>query len=573
MKYTGGEAMVEVLKGQKVNAIFCSPGTEWGPVWEALARLHGEGHDEPRYFNCRHELLAATAAIGYAQKGEGMAAILLHTAGGVLNCAMSIHGAYLEQVPMLVFAGESARFTEGEDLERGRGYQWLHLSDVGGPSRIAAPFVKWSQAVTSRETLAGTVARACEIARMAPQGPVCVSIPKEYLQEVLEEDIPRFPTLQSYCPPRPDDIERIAALLVDSHKPILITERAGAQPQAVQKLVELAESLAIPVFESMWGEAINFPKEHPLHGGFDVTQAIREADVILVVAALHPWNPQRTSPPPKTKVLFIDNQAPYQQYPFWNYRADVIVAADVVLALEALVERVKAKKGASAARFDCLQKWNGTQNQSPALWDRHAQQFRDKKPIDAHWLCHAINEWLPPDAIVVMEIITPMIVAARLIRRLKLGNLCKGNYRGLGAGMGVALGIKLTSPHQHVVHLVGDGSFNYAPVLAGFGFAQEYHVPVLTVIFNNRSYGAMKNVHLSLYPDGWASRTGRFYGVDIAPSPDYVQVMRAFDGYGERVEDPDEIVPALGRAWAELEKGRSALLDIIMDIEDPGDRL
>ena len=147
MAYTGGEAIVEVLKQQGVKAIFCSPGTEWAPVWEALAKLHAQGQKEPAYFNCRHEMLAVTAAIGYALKGRGLPAVLLHTSSGLLHGSMSIRGAYMTQVPMLVCAGESLRFTEGKG-SKGQGHQWTHgLSETGGPSRMAAPF-----SMTSRLT-------------------------------------------------------------------------------------------------------------------------------------------------------------------------------------------------------------------------------------------------------------------------------------------------------------------------------------------------------------------------------------------------------------------------------------
>jgi len=569
MRYTGGEALVEVLKRQEVKAIFCSPGSEWGPVWEALAKQHAQGDREPEYFNCRHEMLAASAAIGYAQKGGGLPAIMVHTAAGLLHCAMAIHGAYTDHVPMVVFAGESARFTEGEDTESNRGWQWLHLSDVGGPSRMAAPFVKWTQAVTSRETLPGTIARACQIARMEPQGPVLLSIAKEYLQEELEESLPRIPILRSYSPPNPADVEKIAALLQGSQNPIIITERVGAQPQAVQKLVELAETLTIPVFESMTPESVNFPKEHPLHAGYDVTQAIREADVVLVVEAMHPWNPQLTIPRPDAHVLFIDHQAPYQQFPFWNYRSDMTVTADALLTLEALLASLKTKGRLEAARPGRAAAWQAKHEQMLAAWDQRAHQARQKQPIDPYWLCYAINAWLPPEVIVIQDTTTTNPAVNRLIRRIQPGNLYKGNVRGLGSGMGVALGAKLAAANQPVVHLVGDGSFNYAPVTSALGFAQEYHLPVLTIVFNNGSYRAMKSALLRLYPEGWATRTRTFYGAAIAPTPDYAQLMKAFDGYGEKVSDPEEIAPALSRAWSEIQQGRSALLDVILDAEDP----
>src|SRR3989304_8090865 len=104
MRYSGGESLVEVLKRQEVKAIFCSPGSEWGPVWEALAKLHGQGTKEPAYFNCRHEELAVSAAIGYAQKSGRLPAVLLHISSGLLHGAMAIRRAYMDQVPLIVFA-------------------------------------------------------------------------------------------------------------------------------------------------------------------------------------------------------------------------------------------------------------------------------------------------------------------------------------------------------------------------------------------------------------------------------------------------------------------------------------
>ena len=102
MRYTGGEALVRVLKHQGVRAIFSSPGTEWAPVWEALARLRAEGDKELKYYNCRHEMLALSEAIGYAEKSGELPAVLLHTSSGLLHGAMGIRGAYMDQVPMVI---------------------------------------------------------------------------------------------------------------------------------------------------------------------------------------------------------------------------------------------------------------------------------------------------------------------------------------------------------------------------------------------------------------------------------------------------------------------------------------
>ena len=104
-----------------------------------------------------------------------------------------------------------------------------------------------------------------------------------------------------------------------------------------------------PLLESEWYnfDALNFPKDHPLHAGYDAGQAIRDADVILVVAAAAPWDPQQTGPRPDAKGVFIDEQALYQQLPFWNYRADMIMAADALSVLGMVVEKVLSSEGLS----------------------------------------------------------------------------------------------------------------------------------------------------------------------------------------------------------------------------------
>ena len=116
-----------------------------------------------------------------------------------------------------------------------------------------------------------------------------------------------------------------------------------------------------------------------------------------------------------------------------------------------------------------------------------------------------------------------------------------------------------------MIFLVGDGSFNYNPVLAGLGLCQEYHLPILTIILNNGSYAAMKSAHQKYYPQGWAVSHNTYFGVDIAPQPDYTKVAEAFDAYGERVEEPDAIESALDRALEQMAIGRAALLDVILE--------
>ena len=105
-----------------------------------------------------------------------------------------------------------------------------------------------------------------------------------------------------------------------------------------------------------------------------------------------------------------------------------------------------------------------------------------------------------------------------------------------------------------MVLLIGDGAFNYNPVLAGLGLCQEYDMPILIVVMNNGGYMAMKSAHDLLYPEGYAARAGAYFGVDIAPAPEYAKLAAAFGAYGEKIERPEYIEQALGRGLAEMER-------------------
>jgi acetolactate synthase-1/2/3 large subunit len=134
---------------------------------------------------------------------------------------------------------------------------------------------------------------------------------------------------------------------------------------------------------------------------------------------------------------------------------------------------------------------------------------------------------------------------------------------GLGQGLGLSLGVKLAKPDRPVVTLIGDGGFLYNPVLQSFGASRDFNLPILVVIFNNRKYAAMQGMHKRMYPDGVAVETGNYLGTFIN-GPDYVKVIEAFGGYGERVEDPSALQDALKRGHEAVRAGRTAVLDVVV---------
>ena len=134
---------------------------------------------------------------------------------------------------------------------------------------------------------------------------------------------------------------------------------------------------------------------------------------------------------------------------------------------------------------------------------------------------------------------------------------------GLGVGLGSALGVKIAKPDKAVVAVIGDGAFNYNPTLAALGFAQEYQVPILIVVFNNQSYASMKNNLSRHYPEGWGMRTGIHHGAYIQPAPAYSDLAPMFGGYGEHVDRISELKPALERSLLEVQGGRLAIVNVV----------
>jgi len=167
----GGEAILEAFRGLGLDYIISSPGSEWSPVWEALARQKANQKAGPAYIDCWHETLAVDMAMGHTQMTGRMQAVLLHAGAGLLQGSAGMHSAMLAEVPMVIMSGESVSF--GEDPQLAIEPQWYRsLSIVGGPQRLVEPVTKWATQAGNVHTLYEHVVRAGEFAQRAPMGPV-----------------------------------------------------------------------------------------------------------------------------------------------------------------------------------------------------------------------------------------------------------------------------------------------------------------------------------------------------------------------------------------------------------------
>src|ERR1041385_5059209 len=198
-----------------------SPGSEWSPVWEALARQKLENKAGPTFIESWHETLAVNMATGYTLITGRPQATLLHAGVGMLQGSMGVHGALQNEVPMVVMSGESQSLGENPDLAIEQ--QWYGGAAGGGLGRFVEPVAKWSRAVTSPYTLYESVIRAGEMAQRTPKGPVYLNVALEHMLHdwtppAHERDVPFAPRTAAH----PSEIAKVADLLVAAKNPIVV---------------------------------------------------------------------------------------------------------------------------------------------------------------------------------------------------------------------------------------------------------------------------------------------------------------------------------------------------------------
>ena len=555
----GGEAVLEAFRNLGIRYIVCSPGSEWGSVWEAIARQKVSGAVGPEYLSCWHETLAVDIAMGYTLASGRMQAVMLHAGVGLLQGAAGIHSAYIQNVPMVVLSGQSLSYGEQPGFDPGA--QWYqNLSVVGGPQRLVEPYVKWASQVASVDTLYESILRAGHMAQRTPAGPVYVNVPIE-TQLCPWTKPARLRKAEPFVLPRAPaaDIERVAALVRDAKNPLITTEAGGNSHASYAALVAFAEAAAIPVVEMPSSLFANFPKDHPLHGGPSLTPYFEAADLVLVVRSCMPWYPPGKYPPHATIVLIDEN--PYRPHMVYqSLHADMVLEGDATFTLESLAAFVRGAPRGPVDERRARQTALHAKREEERL--RAVATARTKRPIDPTWLCAALSEALPEDTIYVDESVTDRDAVESHLRNR--GPLSFIKVRGaLGQGLGHAIGVKLAIPRRTVVALMGDGTFLYNPVTQSLGYSAQAGLPIVIVVFNNNGYRAMRNNQLAWYPEGAGKRHGIFPGEPIG-GPDYATLGQPFGCWGRRIEDPAELVPALVEAHRATLEGKTAILNVVL---------
>jgi acetolactate synthase-1/2/3 large subunit len=567
----GGQAMLKAMQRTGIDYILSSPGSEWPPVWEALAEQTAQGIKKPGYINCRHEAVAVAMAAGYIKVTNRPQVVMLHATAGPLNAAMTLRAALHERTPMVILTGEIAAYGENTKVADPGG-QWLHdLTDLGGSPDLLRGCVKWADRISSAELLAPTIERAVQIAMEPPAGPVLVGIPFECMMDQVHwQDHGKANHVV-----RPRDVDDAAIdqalnAIIAARNPVAVTEHVGGDPRAVKLLVELCEMFSIPVMETYRPAFLNFPRTHPLYQHHDA-KAVDAADLVLMVDAITPWYPASKGPK-NAKVISIAEEFPNSRLPYWGYNIDLALVAPPAATLTKLVKKAQASEHVAANRSQYEERLARSREQHDGYFGKlkeEAQKHAGDTPIDPRWLCHALSQALPENAVISEETTVYRSLIQEAVPRSQPQSYFARITGGLGVGLSYALGVKLAMPDRPVFTLIGDGAFHYNAVPSCLGVAEEYGLPIHAVIFNNGRYLSMETSLIKYFPGGAAKTTGVHYGAEIGPRPDYQHYAKAHGGHGIRVEKPSEVTAAIEQALRCEKEGKLTVIDMVLSDFNP----
>ena len=557
---TTAQGYLELLHDRGIDCFFGNGGTDFASIVDAFARLAADGKTTPRPITVPHEFVAGSMAHGYYLATGRPQVVMVHVTVGTANMMGTVINAARARVPIIFSAGRTPIGESGSPAARDVYIHWAQESfDQAAPLR---EYVKWDYELRTFGQLETVVDRALALACSEPQGPVYLSLPREVLAEPQSEltfDSPSRVPPTAVPQADPAALRQAAEWLARAERPLVVAGQVGLWPAAVERLASLARRFALPV--AVHNPAyLNLPADHPLHQGYLSDPLVGEADAILVLESDVPWFPVHSRPRQEAKVIHMGIDPLFARYPIRGFQADLAIPGELAAALVGLEDELARLVRDATAVEARLAYWRDQHDRRSAAWQAAAEQAASARPIAPEWLSRCIGEVVDETTTVINEY---SLVPHQL-------NLTRpGSYfgpqraSGLGWGLGAALGMKMAAPERTVICGVGDGAYIFGAPTAAHWVARAYELPVLFIIVNNQSWGAVKQANLSVHPDGWAIGQDNFPFTRLDPSPEYGDIIQAHGGYGERVDDPAELRPALRRALrAVREERRQALLDV-----------
>jgi acetolactate synthase-1/2/3 large subunit len=525
----GGELVARSLAAQGVSTLYTLCGGHVAPIYDGCL------NHNITVIDFRHEQAAAHAADAYARLTRNVGVALVTAGPGVTDAVTGVANAYQARSPLILLGGAAPLKTKGMGALQ-------EMPQV----EMFRTFTKASFTIERTEDIPEQMVEAYRHALSGRPGPVFVELPFDVLFNAVDAParMPDRVTVEPVAPPV-SAVQAMFDLLRAAERPLIIAGTQVYWDDAGEALRELTEATAMPVFTNGAGRgALSMAHPHCFKAARG--KALRAADVVLLIGTpldfrlkygRDDWNPAG-------KLIQIENDAAELNH---NRQADVAVVADARLVLEALVE------GLQGVRYEPwlaqVAEWERGRNEKQAAWER-----LDDVPVNHFRFAAEVQRIVDENTIVIGDGGDIVSACAKVLTVTRPGQwLDPGPLGCLGVGAPFAIAAQHLYPQRRVLILSGDGSFG----LNGFEFdtAVRFGLPIVAIVGNDAGWGQIRGPQVQMVG------AERAIATSLAATR-YDKVVEALGGYGELVTMPEEIAPALERAFA---SGKPACINVMLD--------
>jgi len=533
-------AIAQILKREGVEFLI---GYPVNPVIEAAAAA------DIRTIIVRQERvgLHMADAVSRLSSGKKIGVFALQHGPGAENAFGGIAQAYSESVPLVVLAAGYPRRLNNYDPFFNAYLNYQHIT-------------KWIEQLNCADAVSDVMRRAFTQVRNGRPRPAVVEIPVDVFPEEVPEPLAYQPTFHARSGPDPQAVAKAAEVLVTAVRPVIYAGQGVHYAQAWDRLRELAELLEAPVVTSLSGKSA-FPETHPLSAGSGgrsipktVFHFLQNADLVFGVGCSFTTS-NFAVPMPKGKTIVHATLDPTDLNK--NVIAQHGLVGDAALTLDALVAEVRDRlrgkpRGRAAGVAEEIKKVGA---EWMAEWmPKLTSQEAPLSPYRVIWdLLHTVDvakTIITHDAGSPRDQLSPFWTSVTPLSYIGWGKTTQ-----LGYGLGLALGAKLAQPDKLCINVWGDAAIGMTGM--DFETAVRERIPILSILLNNFSM-AMELPVMRM-------ATEKYRSTDI--SGNYSEMAKAFGGYGERITQPSEIVPAIRRGIRKTQEGVPALLEFITQQE------
>ena len=532
----GGQILVEMLRRNGVDTVYCVPGESYLPVLDAL-------HDANtiRTVVTRHEGAASNMADAYG-KLTGRPGICFVTRGpGATHAANGVHTARQDSTPMILFIGQVDSGAMGRE-----GFQEVEYRQMFG-----GEVAKWATEIDSVERIPEIVSRAFAVACSGRQGPVVIGLPENVMYgEAPLGDV--GPVRVAHAAPDPSAIDELAGLLRQAQKPLVIVGGTGWDEEGTAALRRFVHAYDLPVAASFRRQDL-FDNRDPHYAGMlglgaapKLVERAKQSDLLLVIGS-------RLSETVSNGYTLFQSPVPAQPMVHIHpdpeelgrvYQSRLPINAGLSLAAQALA--------AMPAPADIA--WREWTKSANADYRAHSspKPSADIKGVDLAQVIAHLNEVLPDDAVIANGAGNYTVWVHRFYRYRQPRTELASTNGAMGYGFPAAIAAAQLEPKRVAVSIAGDGCFMmYAQEIAT---AMQFDAPLIVIVANNNMLGTIRMHQEREFP-------GRVSATELR-NPDFVLFAKSFGAHAELVERTEDFPSAFERA---RNAGRPALIELRTD--------